>query len=337
MLFMNDASAVWGMSSMAAILLLFLVLDDWVAINLIYLLGNLMAWYAYSEVTGVMALPEAYFEQLPIYLFSLIAGSIFSHRNELLKQERLFVMSAIGSNIAHELRTPLQGIQSGLAGLKRYLPALIDGYRAAKENRLQVPRIRSAHLAALDELITRIENEIEYSHGFIGMLLMNSGKLQIDTSQFGWVSVRHCIEAAIERYPFSSAEDRKKVMLDPNGNFSFYGSDVLFSHVLFNLIKNALWYIHKAGKGDIRIKIVPGGERDLVVFRDGGAGIHPMVLPNIFDQFYSTQDSAKGAGIGLSFCKLAMESFGGTIKAASEYGSYAEFTMSFSRKIHVQE
>jgi two-component system CAI-1 autoinducer sensor kinase/phosphatase CqsS len=332
MLLRNDASLVWGMSIMSAILLLFLVLDDWLAINLIFLLGSFLAWLAYAWSTADGSLPADYLVQLPIYLFALVTGSIFVHRGEILHQERLQVMTAIGSNIAHELRTPLQGIQSGVAGLHRYLPALLQGYRCAQAHRLEVPPIRAAHLTALDSLLARLEHETAASHRFIDTLLVSAGKLKVDKSSFKQYSARECIETAIERYPFSSSEERRKVVLKPDGDFTFFGSEVLCSHIIFNLIKNALWFIHNTGKGDITIQIVAGAKENSVIFRDTGPGISPNAMPYIFDQFFSTREGGKGAGIGLAFCKLVMEAFKGRIGARSKPGEYTEFTLYFKRE-----
>jgi len=331
MLLMNDASAVWGMSTMAAVLLLFLVMEDWLLINLIFFFGCFFGWLAFSIVTNNFVLPLAYLEQLPIYLFSLIAGTIFLHRSELLRRERSKVMSAIGSGMAHELRTPLQGIQSGVVGLNRYVPALLQGYHAAQKYQLDVPKIRKAHLAALESLLKRIENEVGYSHGIIDMLLINSGRLVIDQSKFEYLSVRSCTELTLERYPFSSEEERALVTLEKGDDFEFYGSDIIYSHIIFNLIKNALWFIQKADKGVITLNIESNPQSDCVIFRDTGTGIDPEVLPYIFDQFFSTREAGKGAGLGLPYCQMAMESFGGTIQVHSKFGCYTEFRMCFRR------
>ena len=331
MLLMNDASAVWGMSTMAAILLLFLVIEDWLVINIIFLFGSLLAWFLFSLFHGEFLIPGGYIEQLPIYLFSLIGGTIFLHRSELVRRERMKVMSAIGSGMAHELRTPLQGIQSGVVGLNRYVPALLQGYRTAQAHKLEVPKIRKAHLAALESLLKRIENEVSYSHGIIDMLLVNSGRLTIDSSKFKKLSIRSCTELTLQRYPFSSEEERSMVTLENGDDFEFYGSEIIYSHIIFNLIKNALWFIQKANKGSITLEIASHPECDCVIFRDTGAGIAPSVLPYIFDPFFSTREAGKGAGLGLPYCQLAMESFGGTIQVRSELGCYTEFRMCFRR------
>ena len=53
-------------------------------------------------------------EQLPIYLFVVVAGSIFNYSAQMVKEEKLDAYAAVGRNIAHELRTPLSRLAVAL-------------------------------------------------------------------------------------------------------------------------------------------------------------------------------------------------------------------------------
>ena len=96
-------------------------------------------------------------------------------------------------------------------------------------------------------------------------------------------------------------------------------------HILFNLMKNALYYIRAAGKGKIYISIKK--KRKELVFEDTGQGISPKILPKIFNYFFSKTRSH--AGIGLSFCKLAIRTIGGEIVCHSAEGKYTRFILTF--------
>jgi two-component system CAI-1 autoinducer sensor kinase/phosphatase CqsS len=115
-------------------------------------------------------------------------------------------------------------------------------------------------------------------------------------------------------------------------DFKFLGIELLMVHVLFNLIKNSLYYIAKAGKGRIFISVDKSPSGNLLIFRDTGSGVPPEILPNIFTQFYSwspDNDNRVGAGIGLAFCRSVMTSFNGSIHCKSQLGEYTEFTLTF--------
>jgi two-component system CAI-1 autoinducer sensor kinase/phosphatase CqsS len=330
MTLMNDASPVWGMSTMAAILLLFFMIYDWRLINLIFFIGAAFACLGYKMTTDAVALPYDYLEQVPIYLFTIVAGSICSYELELSRQERLRMIQSIGSGIAHELRTPLLGIKGGVAGLRNYLPKLIAAYKIAAEHELEIPKIRKSHFNALASLIDRIDAETVFSNSIIDILLMNSGNVNIDRSKFSECSINMCISTALDRYPFQSPIEREKIHFIQGEDFSFFGSDILFVHVIFNLIKNALAAIHDAGKGEITIRTCKNGNTNEAIFTDTGKGIEAAVSPYIFNQFYTTSPHGKGAGIGLSFCRYAIESFGGKISVKSDPGKFTEFTIAFT-------
>jgi signal transduction histidine kinase len=51
------------------------------------------------------------------------------------------------------------------------------------------------------------------------------------------------------------------------------------------------------------------------------------VVKHVFDRFFSC--TPHGAGIGLTYCKMAMETFRGNITCQSVDGEYTLFTLTF--------
>ena len=107
------------------------------------------------------------------------------------------------------------------------------------------------------------------------------------------------------------------------------GNPALTSHVLFNLIKNALRAIINAEKGKITIKLESGVKCNNLVFRDTATGIAKEFLPKMFILFESQMTAQGGTGIGLAYCKTIMKSYGGDITCDSVEGKYTEFVLSF--------
>ena len=72
-------------------------------------------------------------------------------------------------------------------------------------------------------------------------------------------------------------------------------------------------------------------ERSIVVrVRDTGPGIAAPDAPYIFDRFYQGAGKSRGGtGLGLAFCKLAIELHGGTIRVVNpgEPGAIIELTL----------
>lgn len=332
MLLKNDASMVWAMSTMAGAILLILLVNDWSMLALTILIGCGIAWLSFDLSGGDLAKSwHSYLVQIPIYLFILIAGSIFNYKTELIKREKLQSVASTSSNIAHELRTPLLSIRSGVGGVNRYLPQLLHAYELAQAHGLPVQRIRTAHYRQLATVLERIEAETQYSNLVIDLLLSNAQRAHIDTSVFARIAMSDCISESLGRYPFKSDEERFRVHWQADNDFTFKGSDVLMVHVLFNLLKNALYSTATAGKGNITIWMTHADRGYNLHFHDTGQGIAPDTLPYIFNRFYSSAEEERGTGIGLAFCKMVMKSFGGKIDCLSKPDEFAEFVLYFPR------
>lgn len=334
MLLKNNGSDVWMSSTLVAIFLMLLWLD-WMNVIIQLVLGVLLALGAYYLTTADPHVDIVTLEQIPIYLFAIVVGITANYSAEMLRQERLRAMLATASNIAHELRTPLLGIKSGATGLRQYLPTLLEGYRLAREHGLPVETIRLAHLNSLHGVLERIEDESDHSNIIIDMLLMNTGINEAMLGKFSDCSIGTCVETALCRYPFASEKEQQLVVWNNNADFKFRGIELLMVHVIFNLMKNSIYHIAKAGKGEITIRSNSTPQGNTLVFRDTGTGIPPEVLPHIFTRFYSwssEENGGLGSGIGLAFCNSVMSSFGGSIKCESQLGEFTEFVLFFPFK-----
>ncbi|MEQ1879974.1 MAG: HAMP domain-containing sensor histidine kinase [Burkholderiales bacterium] len=336
MLFKNNGSTVWILSTLVGLFILILLLD-WINLLIQISLGVMAAAAAYYATTpSPFALHGATLEFVPIFLFAIAMGIIVNYSAERLKEERRQAMLAAAGTIAHELRTPLLGIKSGASGLRQYLPNLMQAYRAAVANGLVEVQIRTAHLDSMTGVLERIEMEAERSNTVIDMLLMNvRGAAREQRAAFVSCSINRCVEIALQRYPFASERERALVNWRPSVNFSFHGSELLMVHIIFNLMKNALRHIAQAGKGEIWIEVNAGLSDNNLVFRDTGPGIHPDVLPYIFTRFSARSGSGKAVdttGIGLAFCRDVAQSFDGSIICRSRLGEFTEFVLRFPGK-----
>lgn len=331
MLLMNGMTTIWLMSALIAV---FLMIPIHNPVNFVvqFIIGGGAAALLYHFSWSPNQAANTSWQYLPVYLFAVVSGALMNLSGEKVNQERLRTMLATAGNIAHELRTPLLGIKSGAAGLRQYLPTLLEGYLLAKEHGLSVRTIRQAHLDAMGGVLARIEGEANHSNMVIDMLLMNVRQGEAEPHALAVCSMGQCVQAALERYPFSSEKERRQVVWEGGPDFHFRGNELLMVHVLFNLLKNALYHIAKAGKGKVTLRSERGTEGNLLRFRDTGSGIPPEVMPHIFTRFYSwsaDRQGGTGSGVGLSFCRSVMKSFGGAITAESVLGEYTEFVLTF--------
>ncbi|GAA5787091.1 histidine kinase [Chitiniphilus shinanonensis] len=332
MLLMNGGEPAWAMSALAAVFVMILA-HDWLTLAIHACLGTLLAVALFMLTGHGIAFDPLNAQYIPILLFALVLGGAANYSDEMIKQERSRAMLSIASSIAHELRTPLLGIKTGAAGAAQHLPTLVDGYVQAVRHGLPVPPLRAAHLDSLRNVLGRIEAEVDYSSTMIDMLLMNARPQGVSPVRLYPCSMERCLEVALARYPFTP-EERALLRVNVERDFTFRGTELLMVHVLFNLLKNALHHIAKAGKGEIELRVMRGDDgTGCFVIRDGGSGMAPEVLPHIFDAYYSRAGSddqdadVRGTGMGLAFCRNVIRSFNGRIECESRLGEYACFTI----------
>jgi len=270
-------------------------------------------------------------ELLPVYLFIVAAGTLFNRNREVIEHAKLSAMASVGTTIAHELRTPFLGMRALAEGIRNFLPSLVRSHELAVERSLPVERIRLSHLDGLKKSLDRICGELDFSNAVVDMLLINSSEHPVKESEFARFPARMCVEDAVQRYPFTTEGERALVIISPGEDFEIDAPRILIVHVLFNLLKNALYYVRKAGRGDIHISLRRGDTVNEMVVEDTGTGIPIQNLKRIFERFFTTTETGHGAGIGLSFCQLVMNGVGGRIRCESEYGVYTKFTMEFPK------
>jgi two-component system CAI-1 autoinducer sensor kinase/phosphatase CqsS len=242
-------------------------------------------------------------------------------------RSRLMSPVALAASVAHEMRTPLATIRMQAGALGRHLPELLRGYRLAVEHGLLAPRLPAAALHEIDILSQRITHQVDRSGAFIDMMLAAARAEKIDRTRFAACSARACVEEALARYPFMTGE-RQRVALQGEADFVFWGSRELLVLLLFNLLKNALYALAAADKGEIVIGLSTDAGNNSVQVTDTGSGMPEHVRLRVFDEFFSTK-GGKGTGIGLAFCRRVMIAFGGQIRCESEEGRYTRFTLEF--------
>lgn len=92
-----------------------------------------------------------------------------------------------------------------------------------------------------------------------------------------------------------------------------------------NLIQNAVEAIGE--RGDVWISARREGDDIAIVIRDNGPGINREHMSRIFTPFFSTKETGKGMGIGLSIAFQIVNNAGGSIEVASTLGEGATFTV----------
>ena len=107
----------------------------------------------------------------------------------------------------------------------------------------------------------------------------------------------------------------------------------LVTRVIMNVMANALDYSPPGEFVDVQVN--PADAHVRVTITDRGPGIPEHVQDRIFEKFAQAEDgqarSQASSGLGLAFCRLAIEAHGGKIGVESEVGSGATFWFELPR------
>ena len=230
--------------------------------------------------------------------------------------EKLLLTEAFAGFMAHELRTPI-------ATLNNYLDVIVGNEMTEDQQQRQ---------ENLEEIIAKGKQTVKEANIFIDMLLFklrNMGK-KIDKEKLNPCVMFEDVSDALERYPFTE-EEKGQVTFDKKNAFIYLGDSLHTQHLILNLLKNALKVIREEGKGHITISFEQALDCNKLIFTDTAKGISPEFLPTIFDAFISKDSSKKGTGLGLAYCKMIMQDYGGDIICESKLGEYTKFICTFPK------
>jgi signal transduction histidine kinase len=155
----------------------------------------------------------------------------------------------------------------------------------------------------------------------------------LDVSKLGAGEMRFLLEtcdlAMLIRALLATTQplpSNRTVTLDaPEPSPTVLSDSGLTRRVLQNLLSNALRYTPSGG--NVCIAVTSSSSEARVSVTDAGPGIAPEYHQRIFEKFGQVEDLSNrtGTGLGLTFCKLAVEALGGRIGVESEVGKGSTF------------
>lgn len=207
--------------------------------------------------------------------------------------------------IVHDLRSPLTGMQGFLELLAMDADQFNEEQREYVTNALDSTRRLVSQVASLLDV-----------HRF------EAGELKLDRAPQQLGNVVDRALAALGSLTKDRVIRKEGVIAEP---VSCDGG--LVERVIMNLVANALRHTPQAGTITVAVTGSDGTAR--VEVRDTGAGISKEYHARIFEKFGQVEarrDRQRGGtGLGLTFCRLAVEAHGGTIGVESTEGQGSTF------------
>jgi PAS domain S-box-containing protein len=210
------------------------------------------------------------------------------------------------SMIYHDLRSPLGNIVSSLG--------LLAGMVGEDEAAGSIVKV-AAH--STDRIQRLVDSLLDINR-------LESGQSIADQSE---ARAEDLIRVAVNDVEPSAAGRRQTVEINITEPLPVIWMDAaMIRRVLINLLENAIKY----SKSDTRIEIGAKKDGESVQFwvQDQGPGIPPADQKRVFDKFArikAGRHRPSGLGIGLAFCRTAVQAHGGNIWIESEEGKGARF------------
>ncbi len=302
---MNQGGAL-SVVNMVMGTLLIILLADWRNAVVMLVGGYALASAAYLHIEPGAQIPSAIAVAALTSILVVVAGALSHAGQKRAEHERLRqVYGGLAASIAHEVRTPLAQVQHALL---RIGGQVASGTEAAQ---------------AVESGLTAVQRGLQS----ISITLQQIADRGTPPAEFVVLSGARCVREAVASYAYESPQARHCVRLHVGGDFRFRGDATAVELVIFNLLRNSLYYLplHPQMTVDIRIESDPTPR---VMVHDTGPGIDPRLKNKLFQEF-ETLGKAEGTGLGLSFCRRVMRSLGGDIECRSEWGRFTEFTLRF--------
>lgn len=247
------------------------------------------------------------------------------NRLEQEKEDFFFMLS-------HDLKNPLTAVIGSIDIMR-------EG-RLGQVNPEQVEYLQSA-IDSCNEVVEMVDNLLDVQR-------FETGRMPVVIRPHNPAALA---SAAVARFSKTAEHEGVELALETDGDTTEIAVDRnLMTRVFANLLVNAIKFTPAGGKIQVSCRCVrnsaahriripvyfipPAGFANRHCFvrisvKDSGNGIPHEHLDHIFERYTQSHNAVGrekgGAGLGLAFCKMAVESFNGIIWAESEAGSGSEF------------
>ena len=233
--------------------------------------------------------------------YSLILLVILIYVNEKNTDNQLLNTKTFASAIAHESISPISSTLMGYGIIKDLL--------------------KEKDFISAIALFEKQENILKKGLDNIDVLLQYATNQIKDYKDWGKYSLFSSIDKAVTHFKicYPHYQNIHLIKMDKKDS-SYIGSENLLILVIFNLLKNA--FTHSSKKITLTITL----SNNKIYVKDNGDGINEDILENIFQKHSTTG----GYGVGLVFCKKAMNKMNGDIQCSSITGEYTEFILNLN-------
>ncbi len=207
--------------------------------------------------------------------------------------------------IVHDMRSPLAIILGYLNLLKGPIPK----------------KLSPAELGYFDVIFKHTQKMITMVSSIVDVSRLEANQMPLDRQPHDMVSLTRAVMDSVG----SLVGERRMNLEAPPEPVTAHADKGLVERVIGNLLMNALKYTPDSG--EVRVAVIGDDSKVQMRITDTGSGIDPKHHTRIFEKFGALEKSTRGysTGLGLAFCKLAVEAHGGRIGVESAIGKGSTF------------
>ena len=195
--------------------------------------------------------------------------------------------------VIHDLRSPMTALLMELRFVKRSAAALSEDNREALQSALEAA-----------EAINRMTNDV------LDVSRLEACKMPVERAVWDLTQMARDVRSVL-----GTIDPKRPIDIESAGAVEVTCDGALVRRVMENLVSNGIRYSPAGSR--LRISIASAEGRVRVAVHDQGPGVPPEAREKIFEKFGTVAARQKSTyhsvGLGLAFCKLAIEAQGGTI------------------------
>jgi PAS domain S-box-containing protein len=223
-------------------------------------------------------------------------------------QERMLerLRNDLTNTMVHDLRNPLTAIQGSLSMLQ----LMCDSDSEAQEM-IQIAARGTKNMLSLVTAILDVSR-------------LETGEIQLAYSS---LALDQLVAEIVQlQAPLASAKQLRMLNNVATALPPIWADDKLVRRVFQNLVGNAIKFTPSGGSITTTAERRDGEQTQiLITIRDTGPGIPQELHSRLFQKFVTGSLEGTGSGLGLAFCRLAIEAHGGQIWIESDPGMGATF------------
>lgn len=254
-----------------------------------------------------------------LYVIVFYLNKLINERSEALRHEQ-HLRSELTQLIVHDLKSPLTVLLSGMNLL-------------GKESLGSLTETQKRLITNLEKSGTNILNMI---NDLLDVERLEAGALRLQTSLTDTATL---LQKQVEAIKILASTNKQTLTFSHDRNLPQIRVDKgLITRVFANLLSNALKFTPEGGS--VTVHLSRQGKQMIIEIADSGPGVPPNERERIFEKFAQVKDSERrGAGLGLTFCKMVTEAHDGslTVGESNLGGALFRLTLPIVEEVNLPE